>query len=121
MNAEKQLKALLGDLRSLKASYPVAGSKVKFYVTESQEYTISGRANVRLKFTPSYGRGRKVLVTLRPKVTISGSPVGFEPSVNEPQDGSGEVVLKIDFESPSATHQVKVFASGTTPGVFSVI
>lgn len=121
MNTEKQLTALTNDLKSLKANYPIAASKVKFYVVPSQDFTFSNQRTARIKFTPNYGTGHRMLISLRAKVTISGSPVGFEPQVNEPQDGSSSVVLRIDFETPSATHTVKVFASGTSPGSFSVV
>lgn len=121
MDTQTKLKALTDDLKALKANYPVAASLVKFYVVTSQTFTVSGQDSVTIKFTPTQISGKNVLVELRAKATISGNPVGFEAFVNLPQDGSGEVKLRMDFESPSSTHNVVVFASGTTPGTFSMV
>lgn len=123
MNTETQLKALLSDIKSLKAIYPVAASKVKFYVTTSQTFTSTGNRTVRIKFTPTGISGKNILINLRANITIEGNAVGFEPFVNEPQDGSGAAIIKVQFDnySSSTTYQIKVTATGVASGSFSML
>ena len=124
MNTEIELKRLENDVKSLKEVYPVAASKVKFYVFSSPEFHITGSQEARFKFTPSYGRGRLSFTRLSATARIGDNPTVFAPEqVNEPQDGSGSVVIKIRFEnySPDATYHVKLMASGTSPGTFTQI
>lgn len=122
MNLEKRLKALEDAIKALKAVCIVSASKVKTYVSQSQTFSATTRT-VRIKFTPTYNPGGNVITTLHAVVSVQDTPVGFEYSVNEPQDGSGEVVIKVQFEpySSGTTYQVKVLAFGTSPGTFSVV
>lgn len=122
-NTEREIKALQNAIKALKVSYPVAASKVKFYHVVSPDFQISGQRTVRIRFRPYYGGAKNHLITLRARILASGNQSGWEPYVNEPQDGSGDVIIKIEFDSYSAstTYTVKVFADGTSPGTFSVI
>lgn len=123
MNTETKLKALLNDVKALKASYPVAASKTKFYISTSQTFTSTGNPYVRIKFTPTGISGKRLLVNLRANITIDDNPTGFEPFYNEPQDGTGEVIIRVSFDpySSSTTYQIKVTATGTAPGTFSML
>lgn len=123
MNAEKQLKALESDVKGLKASFSIAASKAKFYVQTSQEFTVSGQRTARFKFTPNYGLGKVSFTRLRASIMIGDAPAGYAPQVVEPQDGSGETVLQVQFEPYYATtvYKVKIIASGTSPGSFSML
>lgn len=123
MDVEKQLRSLENSLKSLKASYPVAASKIKTYVQTSREFSVTGAEKPRFKFTPNYGRGQNQITTLRPVVTIDNNPVGYSPFVNSPQDGSGEVVIQIQFDPyvATTTYKVRIIASGTSPGSFSML
>lgn len=122
-NTQKEIKALQNAIKALKANYPVAGSKVKFYHQESQDFQFTGVPGPRIKFTPYYGGAKNHLITLRAKILVSGNQSGFEPFINEPQDGSGAVVVRVQFEQYSASTQytVKIYADGTSPGSFSVV
>lgn len=123
MDTEVQIKNLETDIKSLKGAFPIAASKIKTYVQTSQDFTVSGVEKPRFKFTPNYGLGRAQITELRPIVTIGDAPVGFSPFVNLPQDGSGEVTIELQFSpySPSANYTVKIVASGTSPGSFSML
>lgn len=123
MDAEKQLRALENDLKALKANYPVAASKAKFYVSKSQTFTVIGEPQVRFRFAPQYGAGKTQLTTLYVSIKIGGVPAGFSPYVNLPQDGSGNVDVLVSFDQYSAStqYQVTIIASGTSPGTFSKI
>ena len=123
MNAESQLNALEAEIKALKASYPIAASKAKFYVQTSQEFTVSGTPSARFKFRPNYGLGKVSFTRLRASVMIGDAPVGFSPQATESQDGSGEVILSLRFEpySASTVYKVRIIASGTSPGSFSML
>lgn len=123
MNAETQLKALEDEIKALKASFPIAASKAKFYVQTSQEFTISGQPVARFKFRPNYGLGKISFTRLRASITIGDAPAGYAPQVVEPQDGSGEVILQVQFEpyTSSTQYKVRIIASGTSSGSFSVL
>lgn len=123
MDTETKLKSLLNDIKALKASYPVAASKTKFYISTSETFTSTGNPYVRIKFTPTGITGKKLLVNLRASISIDGNPTGFEPFYNEPQDGTGAVVIRVAFDPyySSTTYQIKVTATGTTPGTFSML
>lgn len=122
-NTENEIKSLGNVIKALKANFPIAASKVKFYHQQSQEFRFTGVRSPRIKFTPYYGGARNHLITLRAKILVSGVQSGWEPFVNEPQDGSGSVVVKIEFDfySAGAEYTVIVFADGTSPGTFSVV
>ena len=121
MNTENELKALENDVKGLKTAYPIAASKAKFYVTKSPTLPVSGSREVRFKFTPNYGIGRISYTRLTATCKTNDSNVEYSPQqVNEPQDGSGETVIKIRFEQYSAsnTYNIKIIATGTSPGSF---
>lgn len=121
MDVESELKKLDSEVKALKAGYPVVASKLKTYVTTSQEFTVSGTSEVRIKFTPYFGAGKFSFTTLRAIATVEGVPSGYNlPFVNEPQDGSGEVVIRVGFEQ-SATYKLRIVASGASPGSFAQI
>ena len=122
MNTENELKRLENDVKSLKAAYPVAGSKAKFYVTKSAEFGVSGSQEVRIRFRPNYGQGKISFTKLTASAKVDDNPVEFSPEqVNEPQDGSGDVIIKIRFEQYSSTahYKIKIIAAGTSPGSFA--
>ena len=123
MDVEKRLRALESDLKALKANYPIAASKAKFYVTKSQTFVVTGQRQVRFRFTPQYGAGRIQLTTLYVSIKIGDTPAGFSPYINLPQDGSGnvEALVKFDQYSSSTEYKVTIIASGTSPGVFSMV
>ena len=121
MDVESELKKLDSEVKALKAGYPVVASKLKTYVTTSQEFSVSGTSEVRIKFTPYYGMGKLSFTTLRAIATVEGVPSGYNlPFVNEPQDGSGETVIRIGFEQ-SGNYKIRVVASGASPGSFAQI
>lgn len=121
MNTETELKRLESDVKSLKMAYPIAGSKAKFYVTKSSVIDVSGQQEVRIRFRPNYGRGKTSFTKLTASVKVDDSTVEYSPEqVNEPQDGSGDTIIRINCPA-SATYHITVIASGTSPGAFSVI
>lgn len=123
MNTEQQIKDLENAIKALKASQPVAASKIQTSVQASQEFEVTGNPAPRFKFTPHTGAGKNIFVTLRAMVTIGGQPAGFSPFVNEPQDGSGNVIIKVQFDNyySSTVYTVKIFSVGTNSGSFSML
>lgn len=123
MDAERDLMALEDEMKALKATYPVAASKVRFVVQTSQVFSVRGQREVRIKFTPNHGLGKPSFTTLRASIAIENNETSPIPQVNEPQDGSGEVVIKIKFDQYSATttYQIKIIASGPSAGSFSML
>lgn len=123
MQTEQKIKELEDMAKSLKAVQPIAASKIQTSVQASQEFTVVGNPAPRFKFTPNVGSGKNIFVNLRAQVTIKNDPAGFSPFVNEPQDGSGNVIIKVQFDNYSATtvYTVKIFAVGTNSGSFSML
>lgn len=123
MDAETQLKNLETEIKSLKASFPIAGSKVKFYVQTSQEFTVKGQQTVRIRFTPNYGKGKVNFINLRAVALADGATMGYTYQVVEPQDGSGSVVIRVQLVpySETNTYTIRVTASGTSNGVFIML
>lgn len=122
MNTETELKRLEGDVKGLKTAYPVAGSKVKFYVIKSVEFDVIGSQEARFRFRPNYGQGKISFTRLTATAKTDDNPTEYAPEqVNEPQDGSGDTIIKIRFEqySATATYHVRIIASGTSPGSFA--
>lgn len=122
-NCEAGIKRLEEEVKSLKAIYPIAASKTKFYVTESEVFNVSGLSTARFRFRPNYGRGKKILVKLT-AVEVGlvefNQSVIFPPQFNEPQDGSGDVIVQVKSGGASyAMYKIKIIASGTTTGVFT--
>ncbi len=123
MNTEIEIKRLEESVKSLKANYPIAASKAKFYVTESDVFDVEGESTARFQFTPNYGTGKKNLIKLT-AVEVGFSQDDqttiFPPQFNEPQDGSGNVVIQVSGDGTTyAMSEIKIIASGTTTGTFS--
>lgn len=121
MFTEQQISELDTELKALKATYPVAGSNVAFVITESQTFTVMGGQIARFKFVPDYGHGAVSFTKLRAEVSYQGAPV-FRESVQEPQDGSGDVILRVDMGAdPNYEYKVIIFASGASHGTFTLL
>ena len=121
MFTEQQINELDNELKALKATYPVAGSSVVFVIAKSQEFSVMGGQVARFKFVPDYGHGAVSFTKLRAEVTYKGAPV-FRESVQEPQDGSGDVILRVDMGAdPNYEYKVVIFASGVSNGTFSLL
>lgn len=124
MNTEAQINRILSEIRANKASAPTAASNVKTYVQTSQSFMVQGEEKPRFRFTPNYGMGRTQLITLRSVVLVNGELSDANNLfVNEPQDGSGNVDIQVQFfpYDPSQTYEVKIIASGTSTGSFAVL
>lgn len=126
MDIERQLSNLENDVRALKANYSVAASKLGLYITESQNFTLASNYpnSDQIEFTPTYGLGRTSYTKLRAVVKANGNPVGYQLSVNEPQDGSGKTVIRIQVIRPpfdTSTYTAKIYAVGTSPGTFRML
>lgn len=123
---EQRINAIEQALRALKASYPTVGSRVRFYVQKSQEFTktvAAGKSEIaRIKFVPDYGLGQANIVSLRAIVSVNGNG-GYAPSETEIQDGSGEVIIKVKLDAGigGADFRITVVASGSLPGKFYMI
>ena len=124
MNTEAQINRILSEIRANKASAPTAASNVKTYVQTSQSFMVQGEEKPRFRCTPNYGMGRTQLITLRSVVLVNGELSDANNLfVNEPQDGSGNVDIQVQFfpYDPSQTYEVKIIASGTSTGSFAVL
>lgn len=123
MNTEQHLVTLEEEIKALKANYPLAASNMRFYVTSSEVFSVSGQPTARFKFTPNYGGGKNIFVNLRAIINIGSNPVGYSPQVNEPQDGSGDVVIQVKFDqySSSTVYSVQIVASGANTGTFAML
>lgn len=120
MITEQQIVELENELHALKSVYPVAGSTIKFYVTTSQDFGVTGGGICRIKFIPDQGHGKPVFVRLRAVVFYQNREVSREQVV-EPQDGSGDVVIAIQMGVNPYDYTVRVIASGATPGTFTML
>lgn len=121
MDTEQELVNLENEIRALKTVHPVAASLLKFYIITSQEFTVTGVLIARFQFTPTPNPGGEVYVNLRAVVTEGGSEVPRE-QVTEPQDGTGNVVIQVQMGADtSKTYKVKIIASGSTPGTFTML
>lgn len=120
MITEQQINELETEIRALKATYPVAGANVRFYVTESQPFDVTGGGICRIKFSADKGHGSDVFIRLRAVVTYNGNEV-FREQVTEPQDGSGDVVIAIQMGVNPYNYVVRVIASGASSGTFAII
>lgn len=123
MSVQSQIRELWNLAKALKSAAPISASKVKTYLTTSQAFSSTNQQTVRIKFTPSYTSGGATIASLHPKITSGDTPLGWVAFVNEPQDGTGAVVIKIQFDtySPSYTYTIRVYAFGTSPGTFSML
>ena len=123
MTTEQDIKELEDMAKALKASAPVAASRIQTSVQTSQQFLVQGVQDPEFKFSPYYGRGKNVFVTLRTVVTVENTPIVYCPSINEPQDGSGDVIAKIHFDQydPTYEYQIRVIAVGTNAGTFSMV
>jgi len=122
MNTEKEIMSLDTEIKALKARYPIAASNVKFYVSTSQEFDVISQPVARFQFTPTYGTGQVSFTRLHAVVNWNGMDVYF-PQVTEPQDGTGNVVIQVQFGyySPSTTYKVRIIASGSSTGTFTML
>lgn len=122
MNTEQELTTLENEIRALKGAYPVAASNMRFYIVTSQEFNVTSNGNpIRIQFAPNYGSGSVIFERLRGVVVQSGQEV-FREQVTEPQDGTGNVVLRIDLGvNQGVQYKVQVIASGMSTGTFSML
>lgn len=125
MNAETEIKRLENDVKGLKASYPIAASKAKFYVAESQVFDVTGQSVARFRFRPNYGRGKTAFIKLVVNAVWDSDQdqfMRFPPQVNEPQDGSGDIFIKVALRGTTfEISKIKIIASGSTTGTFSQV
>ena len=123
-SAEVELKRIEDEMKALKASYPIVASKVKFYLTRSEIFTVSGGGIVRFKNTPNYGRGKTMLNTLSAVIKdYPASPENIEVvpvQYNEAQDGTGDVVINVNLSSfYGSGWKLQITAQGVSTGTFS--
>ena len=120
---EQKLKKLENELKALKGAYPTAGALAKMFVQDMGEELVGGSGSIhdiRIQFTPTYGLGKNNIITLAPvvkRIYLGGTLEYVPPYEVEPQDGSGNVVVRI--ASVAANEIVNVYASGTSSGTFS--
>lgn len=122
MDTEREISRLDNEIKALKSSYPIAASNMRFYVITSQNFAVSGQQIVRFQFTPTYGAGSVSFTRLHAITTWNGIDYSF-PQVTEPQDGSGNVVIKIQlgYYSASNVYNIKIIASGASTGTFTML
>lgn len=117
INTQAKLKKMEDDLKAMKACYNTAGSLVKMHVQKSEQFSATSNfETMRIKFTPKYGFGRSNLINLWP-IVKKQSVVVWNPFMQKPQDGSGEVIIEIYNLFPGET--VEIIVSGTSPGTFT--
>lgn len=119
---EQRLVALENLERSLKATFPIAGSLVNFVITKSQRFQITLPANattiVKFRFTPSKNLGQNNLITLSAETTGQKWPCSYYVS---PQNGDGTITLTAILPGAllEATNaEIQATAQGTTSGTF---
>ena len=122
-STEVELKRIEDEMKALKASCPIVASKIKFYRTRSQTFTVSAGGIVRFKFTPNYGRGKRMLNTLSALIVDYPNPDTPELvpiQYNEAQDGSGDVVINVNLGSwYGSGWKLQITAQGVSTGTFS--
>lgn len=119
---EQRLAALENLERSLKATFPVAGSLVNFVITKSQRFQIALPANattiVKFRFTPSKNLGQNNLITLSAETTGQKWPCSYYVS---PQNGDGAITLTAILPGAlleTTNAEIQATAQGTTSGTF---
>lgn len=127
---ERRIAALEEENAARKASYPVAGSLVRFTGVKSQVFERPIGSNqtviVRIRFqADNPDRSGRSLVTLYPNVYVDGLTVRW-PRIfymNEPQTGDGSVVLRIEIATTfwESTYNIIVTATGSSGGVFTLL
>lgn len=122
---EQRLTALENLERSLKATFSVAGSLVKFVITKSQRFQITLPANtttiVKFRFTPSKNLGQNNLITLSAETTGQKWPCSYYVS---PQNGDGTIVLTAALPGAlleTTMTTIQATALGTASGSFARI
>lgn len=120
MITEQQLTELDNEIKALKCAYPIAGASMRFFVTVSQDFEVTGGGICRIKFTPDQGHGKNIFIRLRAVVTNDGNEV-FRSQVTEPQDGSGDVAIAIQMGVNPDDYIVRVIASGVSDGTFTML
>ncbi len=122
INIQIRLKTIEDKLKAMKACYNTAGSLVRMYVEKSQVFIVGGSSsihNATFKFVPSFNQGQPNMVNLFPVIKVSGNYTKFQPFVQEPQDGTGDIIITI--YNVVNTDTIQIIASGTTPGTFTRI
>lgn len=131
-STESRMAQIEQDIKSLKGSYPTAGSLVQLYVTTAS-FTATVKADypvIRIKFSPEFRTGGAQMVTLSGMSDQEDLFLKYYggQGIPEPQDGTGDAVIRfqlvsqyIGYEAPEATIRFTVTASGTSPGTFSRI
>jgi hypothetical protein len=130
-NVEQRIAALENENIARKASYPVAGSLVKFVSQTSETWIKVGGGNtpidVTVKFTPNSTNESGIsLIELSPRVSINSNFSSTYPRLtflNLPQKGDGSVIMKTSIATPSssATYYIKVVAVGSSKGIFTLL
>ena len=122
MNTETEIVGLENEIKALKAAYSIAASNVRFYITTSQNFSVTSDGNpIRIQFTPTYGYGSTVFIRLR-AVVIQDNQEVFREQVTEPQDGSGHVIISVDLGATQGVdYTVRVIATGSSTGSFSML
>lgn len=122
---EQRLNTLESLVKSLKATFPVAGSLVQFTVNKSQVFGVTLPANVttivKVKFTPDKNLGQHNLITLAAETTGLKWPCSYYVS---PQNGDGTLMLVAMLPGAlleTTTVELQVTALGTTAGTFTRI
>lgn len=123
VTTEARVNALEDELKALKAIYSIAGGLARMYVQTSDSMTVGGSSSfhaMTAKFTPTYGVGKNNLITITPIVTSTYAGYTWDTIPNfriEPQDGSGDVVVKV--YNLVNDDKVRFIASGSSPGTFT--
>jgi hypothetical protein len=130
-NIEQRIANLENENKARKASYPVAGSLVRFVSQTSQVWTKTGGGNVpitvRVKFTPARpSSGGRSIIELSPRVSINSDFSTTYPRltfVNEPQSGDGSIIMRTSIATPGnvATYYIRVVATGSSAGTFTLL
>ena len=122
MNTETELTNIENELKAIKAAYPVAASNLRFYIITSQDFNVTSDGNpIRFQFSPNYGGGHVVFERLRAVVIQEGQEV-FRDQVTEPQDGTGNVVIRVHLGATQGVdYIVRIIASGSSTGSFSML
>lgn len=124
-SVEARLIELEDELKRLKSTYTIAGGLARMYYQTSGLFLVGGSESLhaaRFQFTPKYGQGQANLTKLFAYVTshyVGQTYIKYNPFFVEPQDGSGNVIVRVLDLAPD--DEVIVIAKGPSPGTFSRI
>lgn len=128
---QQRIQQLINENEARKASYPIAGSLVKFVSQTSQTFIRVGGGSafitLRVKFTPLQpGPDGKSIIELNPQVSIQSDFSTLYPrlmSYNEPQSGDGSIIVRFSIQTPSSptTYYIRVIANGSSLGTFEIL